>query len=180
MRELGLEGIRLDRTIRQLLNDFHVAIDPIARGKNYFQLDRILEKDERLKALFHDNERIFAAVRATTADRDVATPMDIARLYAQIARNECAGKDACEAILKTLERQQLRTRLPRELPPRTRCCHKTGTLGTGTVSNDTGIIFVGDRPVAVAVLSREVKQDPAATNTAIARIGRVVYDHFST
>ena len=178
MRQLDLGNIRLDRTIRQLLEDIHLAIDPASRGLDYFQLQALLEADDN--AAYRDDERVFAAVRDTTADRDIATPRDIARLYGLIARNECAGAETCQAILKTLERQQLRGRLPRNLPPHTRCCHKTGTLGNGNVCNDTGLIFVGDRPVAVAVLSKNVRQDPSATSTAIARIGRIVYDHFST
>jgi beta-lactamase class A len=179
MRQLGLADIRLDRTIRQLLKDIHVAIDPVAAGLDYFEFEALLRDDEGAAERYRDNDRVFAAIIEITLGRDVAMPRDIARLYGQLARGECATAESCEAILKTLERQQLRGRLPRDLPPRTRCCHKTGTLGEGNVCNDTGLIFVGDRAIAVAVLSREVRQDPAETNTAIARIGRIVYDHYS-
>jgi beta-lactamase class A len=180
MRLLGLEHICLDRTIRQLLNEIHVEIEPVADGLDFHDFEALLEGDEAVAAVFRDGERAFSAIQRATAGRDVASPRDIARLYAQIARGECADADSCDAILKTLERQQLRGRLPRSLPPNTRCCHKTGTLGNGNVCNDTGLIFAAaDRPIAVAVLSRDVKQDPAVTNSAIARIGRVVYDHFS-
>jgi beta-lactamase class A len=179
MRTLGLDNIRLDRTIQQLLEDVHIAIDPVARGLGYFELESLFESDENVAAIYRDDRRIFAGVHDATVDKDVASPRDIARLYGHIARNECASADSCAAIMKTLERQQLRGRLPRNLPPHTRCCHKTGTLGNGNVCNDTGLIFVGDRPIAVAVLSKDVKQEPADTNTAIARIGRIVYDHFA-
>jgi len=179
MHGLGLENIRLDRTIHQLLHDIHVAIDPAAEGLDFHQLKSLIDADAGFAARFRDSERAFEAIQQVTEDRDVASPRDIARLYAQIARGECASPESCEAILQTLERQQLRGRLPRNLPPNTRCCHKTGTLGNGNVVNDSGLIYVSDRPIAVAVLSKGVKQDPADTNTAIARIGRMVYDHFS-
>ena len=179
MRNLGFSDIRLHRTIRQLIHDIHVRLEPTLKDLDYHALEARLKTDPQLDEILHDDGKVSSAVTGATEDRDVACPRDIARLYAQICRNECASEKSCEAILKTLERQQLRGRLPRNLPPRVRCCHKTGTLGNGNVCNDTGVIFVGDRPIAVAILSKEVKQDPAETNTAIARIGRVIYDHFS-
>ncbi len=179
MRELGLADIRLDRTIRQLLTDIHLAIDPNAGRLDYHELEALLKTDDRVRAIFRDSARGFDAIQAATADRDEATPRDIARLYKLLARGECASKESCDTAMETLERQQLRGRLPRNLPPNVRCCNKTGTLGNGTVCNDTGLIFVDDRPVAIAVLSRDVKQVPSETNAAIARIGRAVYDHFA-
>lgn len=179
MVSLGLNHIRLNRTIYQLLNDIHVAIDPVAFGMDYHQFQNLLDENEEAAERFRDSERATAAVARATSGLDVASPRDMARLYGQIAKGECAGTESCDAILKTLERQQLRGRLPRNLPPNTRCCHKTGTLGNGNVCNDTGLIYAGERPIAIAVLSKDVNQDMANTNTAIARIGRLVYDHYS-
>ena len=180
MQALGFDRIRLDRTIQQLLHDVHVAIDPLAKGLDYFEFQSLLKENEEVAARFQEADRAFAAIQQTTSAGDVASPRDIARLYGQIARSECASRESCDAILQTLERQQLRGRLPRNLPPGVKCCHKTGTLGSGVVSNDTGLIYVGERPIAVAVLSKQVNQDPADTNTAIARIGRAVYDHYAS
>ena len=179
MAELGLPSIRLDRTIRQLLADISAAVEPRTQGLDYHALEALFTENEEVQARFRDRAAVQAGIRAATEGRDQATPQDIARLYAQIARSECASPDSCAAILKTLERQQLRGRIPRELPPGVRCCHKTGTLGPGKVTNDTGLLFIQDRPIAVAVLSREVTQEPYETNTAIARIGRIVYDHYN-
>ncbi|HZO92108.1 MAG TPA: serine hydrolase [Chthonomonadaceae bacterium] len=179
MRQLGLPAIHLDRTIRQLLADIYAAIDSRTCDLDYFALEALRTEDSELAAKLRDPEAARAGIRAATQGRDTATPRDIARLYAQIARNECASPDSCAAILQTLERQQLKGRLPRELPPYTRFAHKTGSLGPGTVCNDSGLLFVGDHPIAIAVFSREVVQPPAATNTAIARIGRAVYEHFA-
>ena len=179
MRELGLTEIRLDRTIKELLADISEAIDPRTRGLDYHALDKLFAETPNLQARFRDAEAVRAGIATATSGRDEATPRQMAALYGQIARTACATPESCKAIIKTLERQQLRGRLPRELPPGIRCCHKTGTLGPGTVTNDSGLIFIGERPIAVAVLSRAVVQPPAKTNTAIARIGRLVYDHFA-
>jgi hypothetical protein len=162
-----------------LIRDIHTAIDPIAAKLSYQKLQKRLDADPELLERFRDPDLVFAAVHETTAGRDVATPQDMARLYGMIHRGECATAESCEQILKTLERQQLRGRLPRDLPAYTRCRHKTGTLGVSNVCNDTGLIYIQDRPIAVAVLSKDVKQEPHLTNTMIAHIGRTVYDHFA-
>lgn len=181
MQELGRPDIRLNRTVRQLLDDVLGATDSRVTGLGYYEMEALFAENEEVKAVFQDWPRVREGIRVATEGRDCATPRAIARLYAQIARKECASQDSGEAILKTLERQQLRGRLPRELPPGTwRFCHKTGTLGPGTVTNDSGLLIMGEKSVAVAVLSREVAQEPAITNTAIAHIGRAVYDHFAS
>lgn len=179
MRQLGLGHIHLDRTIRQLLGDIAAQIEPRTVGLDYDSL-QTLYSEEEVAVKFRSLESVRAAIHATTQEQDTATPRDIARLYAQIARHECASPESCEAILTTLERQVLRGRLPRELPSNTRVCHKTGTLGYGTVTNDSGLIYVQEKPVAVAVLSRDVQQAPARTNTAISHVGRAVYEHFAS
>src|SRR6185503_13112104 len=100
---------------------------------------------------------------------------------AQIAENRCAGEESCKAMLDILDEQQLNGRLPRDLPAFTRFPHKTGTLGSGAVVNDAGILYLEDKPVAtVAVLSRDVKNPIHETNSAIAAIGRAVYDFYTT
>jgi len=179
MATLGLPEIQLNRTIRQLLGDIQACIDSRTQGLDFHALTALFDSDAELVARFHDPERVRAAIRQTTVGKDEASPRAIAHLYGQIAQSACASASSCAAILQTLERQQLRGRLPRDLPPNTRFCHKTGTLGPGTVTNDSGLLFVDQKPIAIAVLSREVVQAPSKTNTDIARIGRAVYDHFA-
>jgi len=178
MRKLGLSDITLNRNIKSLIKDVYVPIDPAAAKLDYYRFQALMESNKEAAERFRDPERVYSAVHEATQGRDVAAPRDIARLYGQIHRGECASAESCAAMLKTLERQQLNGRLPRNLPPHTRCCHKTGTLGSGAVCNDTGLIYIGERPIAVAVLSKDVRQEAQETNTAIARIGRAVYDHF--
>jgi beta-lactamase class A len=180
MRQLGLAGIRLDRTIRELLNDISTEIDPRTHNLDYAALQTLFDSEEDVKARFQDETIVRSAIQSATDGRDCATPREIARLYAQIATHTCASQDSCQAILKTLERQQLRTRLPRDLPANTRFCHKTGSLGPGTVCNDTGLLYLGERAIAVAVLSKQVRQEPALTNTTHARIGRAIYDYYAS
>ena len=180
MRNLGLTDIRLDRGINDLISDISVAMDPLFADKSYQEIEKLYLERPELISRMREPERIGMGMRKATCDKDIATPLDINRLCARIARNECASPSSCLEILKTLERQQLRTRLPRELPTYTKVCHKTGTLGSGAVSNDSGLIYVGEKPIAVTVLSKEIQQEARLTNTVIAEIGRAVYDYFSS
>ena len=179
MTNIKLPSIRLDRTIRQLLADISEAVEPTTRGMDYHEVTTFLEANPEISARFQDAAVVRTAIVQATAGRDEASPRDIARLYARLVRQECLTPESTQAALKILERQQLRNRLPRELPPNTRTCNKTGTLGPGTVTNDSGLIYIGDHPIAIAVLSRNVVQPPADTNSAVARIGRIVYDYYA-
>jgi beta-lactamase class A len=181
MRDLGLDDIRVDRPIRDLIGDILAALDPRLKGICYSDWDAIKEQHPDIAAKDKDLTEGRRAVNEAAASQDVATPRAIARLCAQIAENRCATEQSCKAMLDILDEQQLNGRLPRDLPAFTRFPHKTGTLGSGAVVNDAGILYLEDKPVAsVAVLSRDVKNPIHETNTAIAAIGRAVYDSYIT
>jgi beta-lactamase class A len=181
MRDLGLNAVRVDRRIRDLLGDICRALDPRMDGLKYGEWDALVEKFPDLKEKDRDLNEGRRAVNEAASDRDTANARDIARLCAQIARNECASEESCAAMLDILDKQQLNGRLPRDLPAFTRFPHKTGTLGSGAVVNDAGILFLKDEPIAaVAVLSRDVRNPIYETNTALARIGRAVYECYES
>ena len=122
-------------------------------------------------------------------DNDVGTPAALTELLARIWRGELVSRAACNAMLEILLKQQLNDRLPRYLPPGTRCAHKTGTLPG--IRNDSGIIYAsGTSHVAVTLFSRwdddavaddpiANKETPIAIDSAFGRIGRLLYDTFS-
>lgn len=181
MRALGHDNIRIDRNIANLIGDILTALDPRCKGVLHGDWDRFLEANPDIKEMEHDLGAGRRAVNEAVSDRDVATVRDIARLCAQIARKECATPESCEAMLKILQKQQLNGRLPRDLPAFVKFPHKTGTLGSGAEVNDAGILFIEEEPVAsMAVLSRDVHNPIHETNTAVANIGRAVYDHFAS
>ena len=179
MHDLGNDAIRIDRTIRELLSDWFSAMDKRLADVKYGELEELFDGDADLKAKCENLDECRRAVNEIASDRDVASPESIARLCAQIARNEAASSDSCDAMLKILEEQQLNGRLPRDLPPFTKFPHKTGTLGNGAVVNDAGILYRNKTPVAaVAVLSRDVRTPIHETNSKITQIGRAVYEHY--
>lgn len=180
MRALGLDGIRVDRSIRRLIGDILAAIDPRLDEVPFDQWDAFRAEHPEIAAREEDPDVAREAVNAAAVDRDVATVRHMARLCEMIARKTCASAASCDDMLRILGAQQLNGRLPRELPARARLPHKTGTLGSGAVVNDAGVLYIDDAPVAsIAVLSRDVRTQINETNTALARIGRAVYDHYA-
>jgi beta-lactamase class A len=179
MRDLGFRDIRVDRPIRELIGDIHAALDPRCQGVSFADWEELRERNPELKAKTEDLDSCREAVNEAAADRDVATAREMAGLCAQIALKQCASEASCEAMLDILNKQQLNGRLPRDLPAFTKFPHKTGTLGSGAVVNDAGVLFLdGDPVAAVAVLSRDVRDPIHETNAAIAGIGRAVYEHY--
>lgn len=177
MRALGLPNIRVDRPIRDLLRDIRAALDPRLADMRFGEWDALCAQHPDLKPKSESLDEARRAVNEAASDRDTATARDMARLCAQIALGECASRESCEAMLAILNEQQLNTRLPRDLPAFTKFPHKTGTLGSGAVVNDAGILYRKEEPVAaVAVLSRDVRNPIYETNAALARIGRAVHD----
>ncbi len=180
MRELGLDGIRVDRTIRRLIGDILAAVNPLLDAVPFDGWDAFRAEHPDIAALEDDAAVAREAVNAAASDRDVATVRHMAQLCEMIAKKTCASEASCDDMLGILGTQQLNGRLPRELPAGASLPHKTGTLGHGAVVNDAGVLYIGDKPVAsIAVLSRDVRNPSYETNTALARIGRAVYDHYA-
>ena len=180
MQQLGLQNIHCDRTIQRLIGDFFAALDPRLAEMKFGEWDVFVAKYPELKQKGEDLTLVREAVNVSASVQDTATVRDMARLCGQIASNSCASEASCEAMLEIMDRQVLNGRLPRHLPPFTRFPHKTGTLGSGAVVNDAGILYLEEKPAAtIAVLSRDMRSPIMDTETAMARIGRGVYDYYT-
>ena len=172
MHRLGLTDIHVPMTIREIFDDLLPSGDPT----------------QDLLALATAPRNRAGRCYSLGADNDVGTPAALTELLASIWRGEIVSRAACDSMLEILLKQQLNDRLPRYLPPGTRCAHKTGTLPG--IRNDSGIIYAGDNDhVAVTVFSRwddeavnddpvASKERPIAVDSAFGRIGRLLYDAF--
>lgn len=181
MEALGLPHIRVHRTIARLIGDYYVALEPGLAEMQFGEWDAYCAKIPGLKERGRDLDVIREAVNRSASDQDVATVRDMARLCTQIAQNTCASPESCAGMLDILNKQVLNGRLPRHLPAFTRFPHKTGTLGSGAVVNDAGILYIEETPVAaIAILSRDVRNPISETETVMAQIGRAVYDHYAS
>lgn len=181
MRRLGLAEIRVDRRLRELLGDYLKALDPSLADISISDWERIRRRRPELDTLINDVDAAREATNRAAGNRDVASPRAMARLLAMIAQSQCAGEDACRAMLDIMDRQQLNGRLPHRFPANTRFPHKTGTLGHGAVVNDAGILYIDGAPAAaIAAFTRNVRSPIFVTEEALAQLGRAVYDAYTS
>jgi beta-lactamase class A len=121
-------------------------------------------------------------------DNNVSTASAMTGLVARLFRGDIVDGDIHDELITILLKQQFNDRLPRFLPPGTLFAHKTGTIGG--VRNDSGVIYIGeDNHVAVTLFTWwddvAVWHQPEAerqrifeVETAMGKIGRLVYDHY--
>ena len=173
MRALGIDGIRVDRYIWELLANYYGDTDASQAmpldAEGYGALaERERDADERRRNM-----------DAYNADpRDTATARAMATLLARLWRGELLSADSTQLLQSIL--QATRTggdRLRGALPPRTPVAHKTGTVGD--MVNDVGVITLPDGRGHVVVVAFVQSDAPAATRAGtIAQLARAAHDYF--
>lgn len=174
MRTMGLDGIRVDRTIQELVLDFGGHDTAKVKNLPLSELRPLMRRppvDEATRLARHN---------VNAADlRDQATPRDMNRLLEMLWQGKAVDADASKAMLELMKRCRTgAARIKGLLPSDTVVAHKTGSLG-GTV-DDTGIIYLpqGAGHVAISVLSKRALADSADVERVIAEIARYAYDYF--
>ena len=173
MKELGIEGISVNRSTAQLIADW-VGATKLPPEKEWtpaaFMAAFSAVKPE---------ERAEAAKRFDADARDTSTPDGMAALVERIHRKNLLKPETAELLLDIMRRCQTgNARLKGILPAGTEVAHKTGTIGGTT--NDVGVIKLPDGAghVAIAVFVKQSEKDVAARERAIAEIARSVHDFF--
>lgn len=172
LRALGIDGIRVDRYIWEMLahyygDDTASARDPLS-PQAYARLEAQPRSDEQRRQL---------RARYEADPRDTATPQAMATLLARIWRGQVL-QPAMTAVLQQIMRDCLtgEHRLKGLLPEGTVVAHKTGTVGS--VANDVGVIDLpagrGQAVVAVYVKSPLAGED---RDRIIAELARATHDY---
>lgn len=172
LRELGIEGIRVDRPTLEIIADWAgvkasslLEMPPTAFGRFYESLP--------------EEKRRAAAATFNADPRDTATPAAMVRLLQEVWRGRALSRERTELLFDIMRRCQTGARrIKGFLPPGTEVAHKTGTIGGTT--NDVGIITLphGAGHLALAVFVKESTEDIAEREQAIAHIARALYDDF--
>lgn len=173
MRSLGLKNIRVDRTTFEMIRDYLALIDEGAAGKSKSQLMNRPQLNTATPERVAKADAEFAKI-----EKDVASPLDMARLLEKIVKGEAASEASCQQMMSILNRQQFNQRLPRYLPEGTGFAHKTGTIASTT--NDAGVMFVQGRPIALVVFTVDKRAGRGEVEEQMGRLARVVYDFFDT
>lgn len=173
MRALGIQGIRVDRYIWEMLSHYLGNLEaspehPVTPAQ-YAALDNAKRSEEernRYTRLYNEDPR------------DTSTPAGMAALLKLIWDGK-ALKPATTEVLKAimLDCHTGQNRLKGMLPDATPVAHKTGTVGH--VINDVGVITLpdGKGEVVVAVFVKSGQGDQAR-DRLIAQVARATHDYF--
>lgn len=173
LRQLGIEGMRVDRSTEEIIGSYLEAADPKFRGVSGAEL---AAHPERFPAMTKEaTERANQAI--VDNPRDHASPRAMADLLTKIVKNQAASEKSCADMLGIMQAQQLRTRIQRYLenvPTAT----KNGTIGYAT--NDVGVLYLGKQHLVVSIYtlkgSSTVSSEQAEER--IGKLARAAYDYF--
>ncbi|MBI3665851.1 MAG: class A beta-lactamase [Acidobacteria bacterium] len=172
MRELGIEGINVNRPTSRLIADW-IGVASLPAEEEWSP-----ELFRKLLAAVPEEERKAAAKKFDADPRDTAAPEAMAALLARIYRGEALKKESTDLLLDIMRRCRTgETRLKGILPAGAVVAHKTGSIGGTT--NDVGILELPEGGhVALAVFVKSSDKEAPARERAIAEIARSVYDFF--
>src|SRR6266576_3695542 len=158
LRQLGIQDMRVDRSIEELIGDWLASANPELRGVSGAELFAHPEKLARLT-------------------RDQTSPKAMAELLTKIFRAEAATEKSCHDMLEIMEQQQLRTRIHRYLE-NTTVASKNGTIGY--VTNDVGIVSVGKHHLVVSAYTLKANSNVTTEQAEelIGRLARAAYSYF--
>jgi beta-lactamase class A len=173
LAELGIEGMSVNRSTRELIADYLgiKKLPPRASSslKEFSELDKKNDEKHREKA----------AAKFAKDKSDTATPEAMARLLQVIWSGQALSPASTTLLKETMlacETGLLRIR--GMLPPDTPVADKTGTIGGST--NDVGVVTLPDGAgeIAVVVFVKDSTLEVPDREKVIAQIGRAAYDYF--
>jgi len=174
MRALGLNGIRVDRTIQELVLDWGEQDTDRLMGMTLKEMRPLMRPSANDEA-----GRIARYNRVVADPRDQATPRDMNRLLEMLWQGKIVDAESSTSMLELMKRCRTgEGRIKGLLPRGAVVAHKTGSLG-GTV-DDVGIIYLPENAghVAISVMSKRTLADSPAVEHVVAEIARYAYDYF--
>jgi beta-lactamase class A len=174
MKILGLNGIRVDRSIALMLADWGgiKALPPEAEWNR--------DMWDKLFNAVPESEHMAARRLQTNDPRDTATPADMTKLLARIWKRDLFSPVYAAKLLGVMERCETgKARIKGLLPQGTDVAHKTGTVGG--VVDDVGIITLPGKGghVALSVFTKGSSRPEEVSEKAVAEISRTIYDYFA-
>jgi beta-lactamase class A len=101
---------------------------------------------------------------------------DMARLLQRIALEQVVDAWSCREMIAIMAGQRHNNLIPEPLPKGIEIAHKTGTLHD--TLNDVGIVFLGQQPYVIAVMTTHLA-DLDAGRDFIRHVSRLAFDTFS-
>ena len=173
VRNLGVEGVRVDRSEARTFADLVGLPDTIPESELYRY------RYFRLRDALPDAHRQAARERYGTDPRDTATPDGMTDLLLTIHEGRGLTPESRAWILDVLNRSRSGSgRMRGRLPRATFVAHKTGTMG-GAI-NDVGIIRLPNEAghLIVSVFVNTLRRPTWRRERTISEMTRLLYDYF--
>ncbi|MCI0337095.1 MAG: class A beta-lactamase-related serine hydrolase [Acidobacteria bacterium] len=143
----------------------NMLIDQVGMANVNSTLDQLGLKQIRLRRKMIDQ------AASARGDENTATPREAMLLMERFYRGEVISKQLSEDVLKILKLRK-NSPLPRLLPANVEIANKPGAIEG--VACDWGIVFVPNRPYAIAVMTN---YNGDGADNAIANVSKLAYDY---
>ena len=138
-------------------------------------MDNVVRLTESLGLAHTQLRRKMMDLQAAAQGREnISTPREMMELLEQLYRGKLIGPPLLDDFFNVLATHK-DSWIPRELPADLKIANKPGELEG--VRNDSGIVFLKNRPYVICVMTTYLANGPAGEE-AIARISRLAYDLF--
>lgn len=171
------------------LNDIYLKMDCKTLLKGLFPPEIQNQPLEVIHEWSNHNDVVRDGVTFSRGpDNDVSTAKAMSTLIYKLFKGEIVEGDIHTELMTILYKQQLNQRLPRFLPAGVEFAHKTGTIGG--FYNDAGVMTINENSHAIVTMftswndqavwnkPQERYQRVYEVESAIGKVGRLVYDHY--
>src|SRR5262245_47228026 len=147
----------------------NMLIDQVGMANVNRTLDELGLKQIRLRRKMIDQ------AASARGDENTATPREAMALMEKLYRGQVVSRQLSDDALKFLKIKKS-SPIPRRLPADVEIANKPG--GIEGVACDWAVVYVPNRPYAIAVMTNYNGPDGAA-DEAIAKVSKLAYDYFS-
>lgn len=178
---VGLELTIYDLMTLMIIQSDNTATNMLVDLVGFEAIQTIMEQAEMKNSCFRKKLAIYPAVEEDVENYISAADLNL--FLTKLAIGKIVSGYSSRRMISIMKNQQYRNALPFYFPepiesdvigvgPKWELAHKTG-WDTG-YQHDSGILFVGDRSIAITVLSQKVNN--ARALLTIAAIGKEVFD----
>src|SRR5215468_2995003 len=148
----------------------NMLIDQVGMANVNRLLDELGLKQIRLRRKMIDQ------AASARGDENTATPREAMALMEKLYRGQVVNRQLSDDALKILKIRKS-SPIPRLLPDSVEIANKPGAIEG--VACDWAVVYVPNRPYAIAVMTNYNGPDGAAADDAIAKVSKLAYDYFA-
>jgi beta-lactamase class A len=148
----------------------NMLIDQVGMANVNRTLDELGLKEIRLRRKMIDQP---ASARG---DENTATPREAMTLMEKLYRGQVVNRQLSNDALKFLKLRKS-SPIPQLLPASVEIANKPGSVEG--VACDWAVVYVPNRPYAIAVMTNYNGPDDGAADEAIAKVSKLAYDYFA-